>query len=129
MSRYRRAKVEGGLFFFTLTLSNRSSDLLVREIVRLRRAYSAVQLARPFETEAICILPDHIHAVWSLPESDADFPSRWMMIKANISRGLPSSASRPSSTQNAGASTLHISQTLQPAPKGHPCLQDPVVRS
>jgi REP-associated tyrosine transposase len=73
MSRYRRAKIEGGLFFFTVTLADRASDLLVREIDRLRRGYNAVQLERPFETEALCILPDHVHALWSLPAGDAGF--------------------------------------------------------
>jgi putative transposase len=97
MSRYRRAKIEGGLFFFTVTLADRSSDLLVREIDRLRRIYRVVRSARPFETEAICILPDHLHALWSLPAGDADFASRWTMIKANFSRGLPPSVSRSAS--------------------------------
>jgi len=97
MSRYRRAKVEGGVFFFTVTLADRSSDLLVRETDRLRRAYRSAQAERPFETEAICVLPDHLHALWSLPAGDADFASRWMMIKASFSRGLPSSTARSAS--------------------------------
>jgi putative transposase len=42
-------------------------------------------------------LPDHIHALWSLPAGDADFASRWMMIRANFPRGLPPSASRSAS--------------------------------
>jgi REP-associated tyrosine transposase len=63
MSSYRRARIEGGLFFFTVTLSDRSSGLLVREIDRLRRAYGQANAKQPFETEAICILPDHLHAL------------------------------------------------------------------
>ena len=77
MSRYRRAKIEGGAFFFTLTIANRSDDLLVRQIERLRRAYKVVQERLPFETIAICILPDHLHALWLLPDGDTDFSSRW----------------------------------------------------
>ena len=50
MSRYRRAKIEGGVFFFTVTLADRSSDLLVRHIDRLRCVYSSVQKRYPFET-------------------------------------------------------------------------------
>jgi putative transposase len=57
MPRYRRVKIEGGLFFFTLALADRSSDLLVSHIDRVRRAYAAAQERRPFETVAICILP------------------------------------------------------------------------
>ena len=63
MSRYRRAKIEGALLFFTLALADRSSDLLVREIDSLRRAYKAMQERHPLETIAICILPDHLHAL------------------------------------------------------------------
>src|SRR6266404_1145177 len=58
MARYRRAKVEGGVFFFTVALADRSSDLLVRRIDRLRRVYMSVQERYPFEMIAICVLPD-----------------------------------------------------------------------
>jgi putative transposase len=88
VSRYRRAKIEGGVFFFTVTLADRSSDLLVRHIDRLRQVYTSVQERYPFETIAICVLPDHLHAVWSLPEGDANFPLRWSLIKSGLSRGL-----------------------------------------
>ncbi len=94
MSRYRRAKIEGGAFFFTLALADRSSDLLVREIDRLRCAYKVAQDRLPFETIAICILPDHLHALWLLPEGDADFGSRWSIFKSGFSRGLPVAPSR-----------------------------------
>ncbi|HZQ13067.1 MAG TPA: transposase [Pseudolabrys sp.] len=88
MPNYRRAKIAGGTFFFTLTLADRSSDLLLREIDRLRRAYAQVQERRPFDTVAICILPDHLHAIWSLPSGDTDFARRWNLIKGGFSRGL-----------------------------------------
>jgi REP-associated tyrosine transposase len=96
MSNYRRAKIAGGTFFFTLTLADRSRDLLVREIDRLRRVYARVQEQRPFDTIAICILPDHLHAIWSLPTDDSDFATRWNLIKGGFSRGLPA-VSRSSS--------------------------------
>jgi len=89
MPEYRRAKIAGGTYFFTVTLADRASDLLVREIARFRRAYSHVQQSWPFETLAICVLPDHLHAIWSLPAGDADFARRWNLIKAGFSRGLP----------------------------------------
>jgi putative transposase len=59
-----------------------------RHIDRLRRIYADVQRRRPFETVAICVLPDHIHAIWRLPPNDADFPLRWSLIKTGFSRGL-----------------------------------------
>jgi putative transposase len=97
MSRYRRLMIEGGLFFFTLALADRTSDLLIREIERLRRSYAEVQERLPFETVAICILPDHVYALWQLPAGDANFASRWSRFKAGFSRGLPPAASRSAS--------------------------------
>lgn len=97
MSRYRRAKIEGGLFFFTVVLAHRGSDLLIRHIDRLRHSYRAVQRKLPFETVAICILPDHIHALWQLPDGDADFAARWNLFKSDFSRGLPVSQARSAS--------------------------------
>jgi putative transposase len=85
---YRRANLKGGTFFFTVGLADRSSDLLILEIDRLRKVYRTVQERRPFETIAICILPDHVHALWTLPEHDRDFASRWSLIKSGFSRGL-----------------------------------------
>jgi len=76
MSRYRRARIKGGTFFFTVTLADRSSDLLVRHVKRLRRIYRSVQRSHRFETIAICVLPDHLHVIWSLPPDDADFAGR-----------------------------------------------------
>ncbi len=97
MSRYRRLKIKGGTFFFTLALADRGSDLLVRRIGRLRRAYADLQKRLPFETVAICILPDHIHALWQLPDGDADYASRWSLFKAAFSRGLAPAPARSAS--------------------------------
>lgn len=94
MPRYQRAKFAGGTFFFTVAIADRSDDLLVREIDRLREAYRLGQRRRPFQTIAICILPDHLHAIWSLPDSDSDFSSRWSLIKSGFSRGLAAVPSR-----------------------------------
>ncbi|MBR0740288.1 transposase [Bradyrhizobium liaoningense] len=86
MSRYRRAR--GQMSFFTVVPADRSSTLLVDQADRLRRIYRTVFQRQPFETVAICILPDHLHAIWTLPEGDVDFPSRWNLIKGGFSRGL-----------------------------------------
>jgi putative transposase len=88
MPQYRRAKASANTFFFTVVLSDRSSNLLVGQINRLRQSYRIVQERRPFETVAICILPDHVHAIWALPENDTDFSTRWSLIKSGFSRGL-----------------------------------------
>jgi REP-associated tyrosine transposase len=98
MTRYRRAKVEGGVFFFTVALADRSSDLLVREVDQLRQVYASVQNRYPFETIAICVLPDHLHAIWwSLPQGDTDFALRWSQIKSGFSREQTANALRSSS--------------------------------
>lgn len=99
MPTYRRANIKGGIFFFTIVLADRSSNLLVKEIDRLRQAYRIVHERRPFQTIAVCVLPDHIHALWALPADDEDFSTRWSLIKSAFSRGmdvLPRSPSKVS---------------------------------
>jgi len=39
--------------------------------------------------EAIVVLPDHLHAIWTLPDGDADFALRWLLLKSTFSRSLP----------------------------------------
>jgi putative transposase len=89
MSRYRRVSIEGGTFFFTVTLADRSSDLLVRHVDHLRAAHKSARDLYPFETVAICILPDHLHSVWTLPPEDANYPVRWSLIKSKFSPAIP----------------------------------------
>ena len=86
--RYRRAKIYGGTYFFTVNLAERGRTLLVDHIEHLRNAVRLVTSRHPFVIDAIVILPDHIHALWTLPEGDADYSTRWALIKAGFSRGL-----------------------------------------
>ena len=95
MPQYVRAK--GSVFFFTVVLAPRPNSLLIKEVDRLRRIYQTVQRRHPFETVAICVLPDHIHALWALPDGDTDFSTRWSLIKSGFSRGLPGDMQRSSS--------------------------------
>ncbi len=87
MSNYIRAKFGGGLYFFTLVTFNRR-PFLTSPLARktLRCAWKDVQSRYPFEVDAICLLPDHLHCIWRLPEGDADFSKRWMSIKAIFSK-------------------------------------------
>ncbi len=87
MSVYRRRKMAGGTFFFTLALANRRSTLLIDEIGLFRQSYRLIRQARPFKTVAICVLPDHVHAIWTLPAGDEDYANRWRLIKNLFSRG------------------------------------------
>ena len=88
MPNYRRSHLKGGAFFFTIVLADRSSNLLIEQIDRLLQVYRTIQERRPFETIAVCILPDHIHALWALPENDTDFATRSSLIKSGFSRGI-----------------------------------------
>jgi putative transposase len=90
MSIYRRARIPGGSYFFTAALEDRSSSLLVDRIDALRQAFASTLSERPFRIDAIVILPDHLHCIWTLPEGDSDFSSRWQRIKGRFSRACPS---------------------------------------
>lgn len=89
MSEYRRLRVPGAAVFFTVCLAERGSSVLVDEVVRLRAAVRATMVERPFGIMAWVVLPDHLHAVWRLPEGDSDYSTRWRLIKSRFSRGLP----------------------------------------
>jgi putative transposase len=86
---YRRARHAGGTFSFTVNLADRRQSLLTENIEQLRAAFRRVKRQHPYHIDAIVVLPDHIHAVWTLPEGDAGYPMRWQLIKAYFSRGLP----------------------------------------
>ncbi len=88
MVRYRRNLVPGGTYFFTVTLADRTSSALVGHVSALRTAFRVARRERPFTVEAIVILPDHLHAIWTLPPGDCDFSGRWRRIKANFTRRL-----------------------------------------
>jgi len=87
MVRYRRNFVPGGTYFFTVTLSDRRSFVLVHHIDVLRAAFRKTRAERPFAGDAIVVLPEHLHAILTLPDGDADFPSRWRRIKALFTHG------------------------------------------
>ncbi|MGH8216686.1 MAG: REP-associated tyrosine transposase [Rhodanobacteraceae bacterium] len=88
MVLYRRNRVPGASYFFTITLRDRSSRLLVDAVAELRVAYASACRRLPFETIAVVVLPDHLHAVWRLPEGDAGYSGRWRAIKAGFVRNL-----------------------------------------
>jgi putative transposase len=89
MTNYRRNFVPGGTYFFTVNLANRDSGVLTENIALLRTAFRYARLRHPFTIDAIVVLPDHLHAIWTLPDGDPDFSLRWRLIEAMFSRGLP----------------------------------------
>ena len=89
MPNYRRAFVPGGCWFFTVNLLDRRQTLLVDQIEFLREAVADTRRNRAFTIDAFVVLPDHLHAVWSLPPGDSDFSTRGRLIKNRFARALP----------------------------------------
>jgi putative transposase len=88
MPEYRRFMVEGGTYFFTVVTFNRLPILTpekAREILRI--AWKNTQERFPFKTDAICLLPNHLHCIWSLPEGDQNYSVRWKEIKRLFTKG------------------------------------------
>ncbi|WP_316648095.1 REP-associated tyrosine transposase [Ovoidimarina sediminis] len=88
MSVYIRPRRPGATIFFTVTLAERGGDLLTREIGALRDAVRKTRAAHPFRIEAWVVMPDHLHAVWTLPEGDTAYSTRWGAIKARFTRAV-----------------------------------------
>ena len=82
MPQYRRSNLAGGTFFFTVVTFNRK-PILINEASRhlLHDAWVDTKKRFPFKTEALCLLPDHIHFIWSLPENDTNYSVRIKEIK------------------------------------------------
>jgi len=69
-------------------MAERRLALLTDHIEVLRAAFRETHRRHPFTIDAIVVLPDHLHTVWTLSEDDADFAMRWQLIKSAFSRGL-----------------------------------------
>jgi putative transposase len=76
MVQYRRNWVPGGTFFFTVTLADRSSTLLVDRVDVLRDATRKTREALPFTIVAAVVMTDYLHAIWTLPEGDTNYSTR-----------------------------------------------------
>lgn len=96
MSNYLRPQIPGASIYFTVGLRAHGSDLLLREITLLRSAVQRTLRDRPITVNAWVVLPDHMHCIWTLPEGDHDFSTRWRIIKSRFSRGLPKAPLRNS---------------------------------
>ena len=99
MTNYRRTRIAGATYFFTVNLADRSRSLLTEHIASLWAAFKYVRVGHPFAIDAIVVLPDHLHAIWTLPPEDSDFALRWRLIKTTFSRALPHTEPRSASHQ------------------------------
>ena len=52
----------------------------------MKKAFETVKDRHPFTVDAIVLLPDHLHCIWTLPQGDDDFSKRWMLIKGKFTR-------------------------------------------
>jgi putative transposase len=88
MPDYRRSKISGGSFFFTVVTFNRL-PILTGDTARnlLHDAWIRTQARFPFQTLAVCQLPNHLHCIWALPEEDSNFSVRWKEIKRLFTKG------------------------------------------
>lgn len=88
MANYRRSRICGATYFFAANLADRSRGNLLRHVDILRAAWVATSQEHPFRADAVVVLPDHLHTVWTLPPGDAGFSTRWRKIKARFSAQL-----------------------------------------
>lgn len=86
MPNYRRIYVPGACYSFTVVTAYRQPILAGSNIGLLREIVARVQLMFPFQIDGWVVLPDHMHAIWQLPENDCDYSKRWGIIKAAFSR-------------------------------------------
>ncbi|MHC9512107.1 REP-associated tyrosine transposase [Kangiella sp. M94] len=99
MANYRRAYENGATYFFTVNLQDRNSSLLTDNIHLLTKAIRTVRRSYPFQTDALVILPEHLHTVITLPDSQYDFSIIWRYIKGEFSRSIKPSQSEINVTQ------------------------------
>jgi putative transposase len=88
MVNYRRSQIAGGTFFFTVNLQDRRRALLVEHADGLRDIVRTVRRESPFVIDAMVVLPDHWHAVWTLPPDDANYTARIRLVKARFTKHL-----------------------------------------
>ena len=87
MPEYRRVIIEGGIYFFTVVTYKRKKIFLNPEARKLLGdAFRDVKGRFPFNLDAVCLPPDHLHCIWSLPEADNAYSIRWKEIKRLFSK-------------------------------------------
>jgi len=102
MTNYRRNFVAGGSYFFTVNLAERNGRLLTEHVNLLRAAFRYTRARHSFAIEAIVVPPDHLHTIWTLPEDDANFATRWRLIKATFSRACRQASGFPQAVCKKG---------------------------
>ena len=87
MSDYHRVYLNGGTYFFTVVTYMRYPVFRDETAIKLlKNCFTNIKKKYPFSIDAIVIMPDHLHTIWSLPDNDSDYSKRWQQIKSNFSR-------------------------------------------
>ena len=115
MVQYRRNRVAGGTYFFTVTLRDRRGDALVRHVEVLRTAWRLARARVPHEVLAVVVLPEHLHAVIRMAEGSDDYSRLWQEIKKGFTRRLAPGATPAASPWQARfwEHTIRDAQDLQ----------------
>jgi len=102
--RYRRVSIPGACYFFTLVTEHRRPLLREpRAVALFLGAVEKVRARHPFEVDAYVVLPDHLHALWTLPVGDANFSTRWRLIKEGFTRGYLKTHEHPQRSESRRA--------------------------
>jgi len=98
--KYRRVFNSGKSYFFTVVTEKRQPLFNNEKAVQLfSDALRHVMTLHPFTQDAFVIMPDHIHCVWSFPDGDTDYSTRWTLLKP----GLRNRRSHEVSVRNPGS--------------------------
>jgi len=95
MVRYRRNRVPGGTYFFTITLRDRRSDLLVRHVAGLKASWRQARARYSHQVVAAAVLPDHLHAVITMADDACDYAGLWREVKKGFTRDVASDGPSP----------------------------------
>ena len=102
--RYRRILIEGACYAFTVVTHQRQSIFSDPQTVQLLDdVIDKVRGRHPFEIEAHVVLPDHLHTLWTLPDGDAKYATRWRLIKEAFTRAYGQRHALPERTETARA--------------------------
>ena len=97
MTQYHRLKIPGSTWFFTVCLAEQGGHLLTERIDALREAYRRTAADHPIHCNAMVVLPDRIHAIWTLPGDETDFSLRWRLIKGRFTHFVGAAEDRRAS--------------------------------
>jgi putative transposase len=89
MNQSSRTRVPEGTYFFTVCLTDRSSTLLTDRAETLKAIIAEVRKSRGFTMDTYVILPDRVHAIWTMPQEEADYLSCWSMIRSMFEKSIP----------------------------------------